>query len=277
MSLPTYIVFTDLDGTLLDHDTYAYDAALPGLRLLQEHQIPLVFCSAKTRAEQMFYREKLQVDDPFIVENGAAVIVRQNYFHQPHAFTKTADGFQFLELGKPYAEIRKVLAQVRTELNLPLQGYGDLTVDEVVQLTGLSSEAASRAMQREYEETVVTQLNDTDRERLRQALMRRNVSMISGARFTSVSAANDKGRAANALTDMFRRERGQVTTVGIGDSWNDAPLLAVMDIPLLVQRPGGSWVSLPVNRIRQITGIGPKGWTQAMRRLVESGFRGGAS
>lgn len=268
MSQPAYIVFTDLDGTLLDHDTYACDEALPGLQLLQDHNIPLVFCSAKTRVEQMFYREKLQVHDPFIVENGAAVVVRQNYFDQPHPFTKTGEGFQFLELGKPYAEIRKILVDVRTELNLPLKGYGDLTVDEVIQLTGLDPEAASRAMQREYEETVVTQLNDADRERLRLALKQRKVSMISGARFTSVSTANDKGRAANALTGMFRRERGQVITVGIGDSWNDAPLLAVMDIPLLVQRPGGAWASLPVEGIRQVKGIGPKGWTQAMQMLV---------
>lgn len=277
MSLPAYIVFTDLDGTLLDHDTYAYDEALPGLQLLQEHRIPLVFCSAKTRAEQMFYREKLHAQDPFIVENGAAIVVQQDYFRQPHAFNRTADGLQLLELGKPYAEIRNLLAEVQAELKLPLKGYGDMSVEEVARVTGLDSEAAARAKKREYEETVVTQLNETDRERLREALSRRNVSMISGARFTSVSAANDKGRAAKTLTDLFRRERGPVITVGIGDSWNDAPLLAVMDIPLLVQRPGGTWASLPVSGIRQITGIGPKGWTQAMRTLVESGFRGGVS
>jgi mannosyl-3-phosphoglycerate phosphatase len=110
---------------------------------------------------------------------------------------------------------------------------------------------------------------------LRTALARRNISMISGARFTSVSAANDKGRAAKMLAEMFRRERGQVTTVGIGDSWNDAPLLAVMDIPLLVQRPGGTWASLPVNGIHRINGVGPKGWSQAMQTLVGSGFGNG--
>ena len=237
--------------------------------MLKEHKIPLVFCSAKTRAEQIFYREALQIHDPFIVENGAAVVVEQNYFHQPQVFTRKADGFQLLELGKPYAEIRKILAEIQSELNLPLKGYGDMTVKEVSKLTGLDSDAAARAMQRDYEETVVTPVNDADREQLRQALARRNVFMISGARFTSVSAANDKGRAAKALTEMFCRERGRkVVTVGIGDSWNDAPLLAAVDVPLLVQRPEGAWASLSVDGIRKIPGIGPKGWTQAMQMLV---------
>ena len=31
MQAPEYIIFTDMDGTLVDHDTYSYDAALPAL------------------------------------------------------------------------------------------------------------------------------------------------------------------------------------------------------------------------------------------------------
>ena len=267
-----YIVFTDLDGTMLDHHTYAYEEALPGLRLLRQHRIPLIFCSAKTRAEQRIYREALDVHDPFIVENGGAVLVEHDYFKQPHNFTRTESRLEVLELAKPYSEIRRILAEVRMELNLPIRGYGDMTVEEVSQLVGLDIEAAGRAMQREYEETVVTQLGEPDRDRFRRTLERRGLSMTSGARFISVSTSNDKGRAARALIEMFKREREEIITVGIGDSWNDTSLLAVMDVPLLVQRPGGSWVSLPVEGLRRVDGVGPQGWTRAMRTLVKSGF-----
>ncbi len=37
------IVFSDLDGTLLDHRIYDYSPALPALEMLQEKQIPLGF------------------------------------------------------------------------------------------------------------------------------------------------------------------------------------------------------------------------------------------
>ncbi len=271
MPLP-YIVFTDLDGTLLDHATYAYDAALPGLRLLHDQRIPLIFCSAKTRAEQEVYRDALNVRDPFIVENGGAVIVEPGYFRQPHPFTRTDNHRHVLEFARPYPQIRRILEEIRTELNLPLRGYGDMTIDEVVQLTSLDRASAARAMNREYEETVVTPLAEQDRARLREALARRNVSMTAGARFISISTSNDKGRAVRALTDMFRREQDDVVTVGIGDSWNDAPMLAAVDIPLLVQRPGNEWAPLAVPGLRRIESVGPDGWTRAMQQLVTSGF-----
>ncbi|MCG7852909.1 MAG: HAD hydrolase family protein, partial [Methanosarcinaceae archaeon] len=46
-----YVVFTDLDGTLIDHDTYSYKAARPALAALKKQGIPLIFCTSKTRAE----------------------------------------------------------------------------------------------------------------------------------------------------------------------------------------------------------------------------------
>ncbi|MFQ5696467.1 MAG: mannosyl-3-phosphoglycerate phosphatase, partial [Terriglobia bacterium] len=49
--MPRLIVFTDLDATLLDHQTYSWAAAEPALRRLRLLGIPLVFCTSKTRAE----------------------------------------------------------------------------------------------------------------------------------------------------------------------------------------------------------------------------------
>jgi mannosyl-3-phosphoglycerate phosphatase len=179
---------------------------------------------------------------------------------------------EVLALARPYTEIRNILTEVRAELDLPIRGYGDMTVEEVAELTGLDPDAASRAMQREFEETVVTKFSDSDRDRFREALTRRGVSMTSGARFTSISTANDKGRAARLLAEAFRRERGAVVTVGIGDSWNDQPLLGVTDISLLVQRPERNWVSLPLDGIHKINAVGPTGWTLAMQQLVAGEF-----
>ncbi len=264
-----YIVITDLDGTLLDHHTYSYAESLPGLRLLQEHHIPIVFCSAKTRAEQIVLRQALGVRDPFIVENGGAVVWETGYFRQPLPDARIQGNYQRLELARPYSEVRRVLAEVTAELNLPVQGFGDLTPAEVAQCADFDLESATRAMQREYAETVVTPLDEAARERLRAALSGRGVNLIVGARFLSISTANDKGRAAQALADMFRAEWSEVVTVGLGDSHNDAPLLEAVDLPLLVQRPDGTWTDMPVNGLRKINHIGPRGWTQAARMLVE--------
>ncbi len=56
---PKLVIFTDLDGTLLDRDTYSFEPALPALRLIRQKDIPLVLSSSKTRAEIEFYRERI--------------------------------------------------------------------------------------------------------------------------------------------------------------------------------------------------------------------------
>jgi len=74
------VVFSDLDGTLLDHDTYSFDDARPALERLGHAGVPLVLCTSKTRAEVEPLREALDNDSPFIVENGGAIMIPDGYF-----------------------------------------------------------------------------------------------------------------------------------------------------------------------------------------------------
>ena len=74
------IVFTDLDGTMIDRDTYSFEIALPLLKELKKSKIPVIFCTAKTKKENEYYQKKLKVECPFIVENGGAIFIPKNYF-----------------------------------------------------------------------------------------------------------------------------------------------------------------------------------------------------
>ena len=51
LARPPLVVFSDLDGTLLDHDTYAWDAAKPALTRLALLGCPVILTSSKTAAE----------------------------------------------------------------------------------------------------------------------------------------------------------------------------------------------------------------------------------
>lgn len=73
------LVFTDMDGTLLDHHTYSFDAAKPALNALDEKNIPVIPTTSKTFAELQPLRKSIGLDGPFIIENGAAVFI-------PHGF-----------------------------------------------------------------------------------------------------------------------------------------------------------------------------------------------
>ena len=127
------VIFTDLDGTLLDSATYSYRSALPALELLQQKRIPLVFCSAKTRAEQETYHNRLGIFDPFIVENGGAIFIPQGYFPFPFDQDKIIGRYSVIGLGMTYPEIRAILERIRSQMGVEFRGFGDMGPEEVVE------------------------------------------------------------------------------------------------------------------------------------------------
>jgi mannosyl-3-phosphoglycerate phosphatase len=265
-----YIVFTDLDGTLLEHRTYSYADALPGLQVLKKEKIPLVFCSSKTRAEQESLRNELGINDPFIVEDGGAIYFEKDYF--PFHIESAIDKGRFLviPLGTPYKKIREILGQISNSLGLSIKGYGDVSAEEVAGITGLSIESASLAKDREYEETILSPLSPGDAQLLKRALIPLGLTLSRGGRFYSVKGQHNKGKAAMKLARLFAKHGQRIITVGIGDSPNDLSMLSVVYVPLLVQRPDKTWQKLSISGVKNVDGIGPVGWTNAMKLLFSN-------
>lgn len=266
------VVLTDIDGTLLDHHTYEAGAAEPVVRTLVARGVPLVLCSSKTFAEQEHLRRHLGIPDPFIVENGGAIIVPRGYFRGPGIALgqlKSVPGYEFVELGTPVEQIRSALRQLGRELGLALVGYGDLTDQEVADVTGLDLDGAARARCRAYSETIVTPLETRELAALLRGLGSYGLSASSGGRFLTVTTASaDKGTAASHLLSLFQTEQSTVTSIGIGDSANDAPLLAVVDEAYVVQRADGTWQDFPGIEPIYIGKRGPEGWADVIHDLM---------
>jgi len=265
------VIFTDLDGTLLDLETYSYNGALPSIEQLRSQEMPIIFCSAKTRAEQEVYRQELQINDPFIVENGGAIFISKGYFPFDFEYHKAKDGYQVIELGIPYNRIREILAQVRNDTGVNFRGFGDMSVEEVASLTGLDLEAAQRAKAREYDETLNLEEAPEEINEVLNAIKGKGLNYTPGGRYYDVTGPNDKGKATRILIDLFNRKSGPIKTIGIGDSPNDLPMLSAVDIPILVQKPRGTWEEIDIPHLRRAEGIGPEGWARAVEEILEHG------
>lgn len=266
---PTPVIFSDIDGTLIDFETYSFAETETAVHRLIAHYIPLVLCSSKTRAEQAHYRQALGIPDPFIVENGSAIFVPKGYFPFGIDYQRTGQDFDVIELGLPAVQVRQILLQVRRESGLELQSFTDLTVAEVSQITGLGEEAARNARNRDYSETIVTPLTAVTLHQLQTAFAAHDLALVSGGKFhTLTSMRSDKGTAVTRLTTLFRRKLGQVVTIGLGDSANDRPLLAAVERPYLVQKPDGRWHKMTDLDVTLVDGIGPIGWRQVITELL---------
>ncbi len=80
MDTANTLIFTDMDGTLLDHHTYSFEAAKPTLTSLAERNIPVIPTTSKTFVELLELRETIGLTGPFIVENGAAAYIPHGFF-----------------------------------------------------------------------------------------------------------------------------------------------------------------------------------------------------
>ncbi|MCI0661764.1 MAG: HAD-IIB family hydrolase [Acidobacteria bacterium] len=266
------IIYTDLDGSFLDEKDYSFRESLPALLAAQKRAISVVFCSSKTRAEIEHLRKATKATDPFIVENGAAIFVPDGYFPFAIEDSMSRDGYEVIELGESYSKLVDLFRFMRAgSLNLDIVGFSDLTDNELALECGMTLDAARRAKSRAYTEPfrfsdITPEKIDIFRERIRQSGRQFSV----GGRYYLLHSDYDKGHAVEMLTYLYRRAYARVTTIGIGDSPNDAPMLSKVDAQIIVKRPSGTHhpelvAQFPQARLTE--GIGPRGWAEAVMLL----------
>lgn len=262
------IVYTDLDGTLLDLKSYSFMQSIGAIERLKSAGVPVIFCSSKTRKEQEFYRKSLELNTPFIVENGSAIYIPKGYFSKPIPYnTYQTDEYDVICLGKSVNKIRELLLKRRRELELVFDIYEDLPAEEVSMITGLDMKSARRAMQRDYSETI---LRGETSERLYEFLEAEGFQSIPGSKFeTVISKSANKGKAVEILNELFKAEYGQIESFGIGDSRNDAEMLEAVQKAFLVQRPNGQWADVENAFVKVVNGIGPKGWVKVVEQILK--------
>jgi mannosyl-3-phosphoglycerate phosphatase len=272
---PVMVVFTDLDGTLLDHDTYDAEAARPSLDRLAARGAIVVLASSKTRAEIDVWRERLGLGGPFICENGGAL-------HIPERLRGSWPGAQrddfgwFVPLGTPYDELRRALPDLAGTIGARFTGFGDLDEAAIAAATGLTLAEAALAKRREWDEpfTVDRALSDSDTRALSRSAEARGLRVTRGGRFHHLTGPVNKGEAARRFLAGLDTAGRVVRTLGVGDGPNDLDLLNVVERPVVVARPDGSHAPELVAALPDAVfthAPGPRGFTEAVTTFLAQG------
>jgi mannosyl-3-phosphoglycerate phosphatase len=267
MQVRVFLVFTDLDGTLLDAETYSFDAARPALDRLRSKGIPLVMVSSKTRAEIEVWRSRIGNKDPFISENGGAIFVPDGYFHFAICASRERDGYHVIEMGTSYPILVEALQRASHETACRVAAFHSMDANEVAGLCALPLDEAVLAKTREYDEAFQI-LDDERGPALLAALERAGFQWTRGGRFHHVLRGSDKARAVQQLRDLYGRKYADLRTVGLGDAPNDASFLNVVDIAVLIRSDNTERLQELVPRGRATPLEGPGGWNQAVLALI---------
>jgi mannosyl-3-phosphoglycerate phosphatase len=270
-----HLIFTDLDGTLLDNQTYSWAAAEEALEEIERRRVPLVFVTSKTRAELEVLRRKLGHGHPFVTENGGGIFIPQGYFNLPLEGARRAGRYQCVALARPYKEIVSALEELAAEAGVTVVGFHQMSAREIAQNTGLSLQEAELARQREFDEPFFfAGAGEEDIHKFGQAARRRRFEFAQGGRFWHLAAGSDKGRAVRHLVKLYRTaRRSRLRSVGLGDSPNDLSLLAAVDQAVLLPQPDGTFASDVLSRLPHVlrgAAAGPAGWNQAVLQILDT-------
>ncbi|MEZ5715099.1 MAG: HAD hydrolase family protein [Paracoccaceae bacterium] len=244
------LVFSDLDGTLLDHGSYSWQAAAPALGRLRAMGAGLILASSKTAAEIAPLRAELGFAAwPAIVENGAGLL---------------PPGEAALPEASAYDTIRALLP------GLPpgFRGFGDIDVAELADLTGLSPAAARAAKARAFTEPGLWTGPAADLPAFLSAARAQGLHARRGGRFLTLSFGATK---ADQMAELIRRYRPR-RTLALGDAPNDVEMLEAADHGVIVANPHAP--PLPPlagedrGRITRTTAPGPAGWNAAVIRFL---------
>ena len=267
------IIFTDLDGTFLDYDTHSFSALEHLLIRLRELDVPLIFCTSKTRAEIETLRQKCHNPHPFISGNGGGVFIPKGYFPFPIEGGISQDGYEVIRLGASYVELVEALREASATTKVPVRCFNDMTIEEVALKCNFSEKEARFAKQREFDEPFYLLSKEAEAEkRLCEAIRELGYHCTRGTRFFHILGKSDKGKAVNLLISFFGRIKSPLITISLGDSLNDLPMLRETDYAVLVQKSNGGYDEEVLKAMPDITlapAPGPQGWAYALSHFLE--------
>lgn len=262
------ILFSDIEGTLLDSHTQLWRPASDWLLRLKQHQVPVVLCSSKTAAEMILLQKELGLGaQPLIAESGAVIQLAGDWEDDP--------AFPRLITGSPHEDIQRILQQLRENDGFKFTTFSDVTEQEVAEWTGMNLKHASLARLHEASETLIWRDSDERMAEFSATLASLGLQFVQGARFWHVS--DERGGKAQAVSWLLgryqQREGFRRVAIGLGDGPNDAPLLDTTDYAVVVKGLNRDGVRLrddTPERAYHTQLTGPEGWREGLDYWLSS-------
>ena len=210
--------------------------------------------------------------DPFVVENGGAIVIPRGYF--PGMGNRSGKGdLHTLTFGVPHEECARELRKLARQTGVQVRGFRQMSIAEIARSTGLTKDEVRRAKERETGE-VFTFLGASQAKirSFSQLAYQRGFSVRRGGRFWHFASGCDKGLACSVLTDLFQLSWGQqVHTIALGDSPNDLLMLQLADSPILMPLLDGSFdkeITARIPSIARASKTASQGWGAAVFRAL---------
>ncbi len=278
MLAPRHLIFSALEGALVDPRTDSYAGAEEALDALDGRKIPYVLLTSRTREEIDPIRHKMGHNHPFITENGGGIFFPDGYFSVKIPGVVRTARYLSVAQGRPYAEVCEALDDIAEECGVGVAGFHHMNLREIADNTGLRPKAAELARAREFDEPFYfTSADEKAIARFVETSRAKGFDARKGPTFWHFSSKCDTARAVRTVAQLFREATHiKLTLVGIGGSDLDLPWLRAVDHPVLL--PGPDKAARPSEQTSENPGQtktivmgdapGPSGWNRIILDII---------
>jgi len=201
----TRVIFTAIEGALLNSKSPSWSAAAEALEEIERRRVPLILVTSGTRAELEPLRQKMENGHPFVTESGGGLFIPDGYFARHLEGTVRQGRYFCVAFGRPYADAVAAAEEIAEESGASIVGYSQMSAREIARNTGEPVRQAELARQREFSErfffagaseAVIGKFEREARERRWDA--------IRGEPFWELRSGNDEARALRHLMRLLR-------------------------------------------------------------------------
>lgn len=226
--------------------------------------------TSKTRSELLALQQTIPIHDTVsVTENGSVI-------HTPHGRPFTSDNLpQTIIIGVEYRRILDRTRALPQHLRDHITGFSDMSVEAVVEATGLNGDDARRAKEREATEPFIWSGSDSAYAALEAAMAQTDIRIQRGGRFYHFTGQATKEQAMAKIVRAYQDQEPDTKflTIALGDGPNDLGMIEAADMGVIMPNPDGATISSTQPHVHTAVAPGPRGWASTMLEISkEYGF-----
>ncbi len=254
-------IFTDLDASLIQRDTFKFDEIKDYIKSLISKGIYIIPNTSKTEIEINEFNKELGLNLPYISENGSLInglnLINKNFPNQ-------------INLSRDKDDIFKIFKKIVPE-NLKVKCRLIFKTEKKVQseIFGLSGKKLKDALNRNYSIPFIFSGNLDQRRQLNEIVNKGGLTLHEGGRVINICDNVSKVKSMNKIIKMVKKTEDNVKIIGVGDNYNDLDMLKNSDIACLVFNDQFTMEPININNCIVSKNPAPIGWQEVVKMALD--------
>ena len=260
----TFLVFSDIDGTFMNHKSYSYSALKKYILLLKNH-CQVIFNSSKTFEEMKELNKSLRIKSPIIVENGACIFFPKNYkqFFFEKNFFKHFDYLGYKLTEKNSKSIIYEINHLKRKYKFSF--YSEISDYQLKKITNLNTQKLKKSRMRMFSNPILWEDEDIKKDQFKKEVKSLGYELSSGGRFLHLSDSYNKGKAVKEFLTMLNFKKSLTyKTISIGDSDNDLSMLEMTDYSCIIKSSKKKLLLKKKKNNYYSKNFAPEGWKESL-------------